>query len=365
MNINRVPLPQDIILELTHRCNLQCGMCYLSEEFLNKDSANEVSGSQINDFLDSLLPHRPTIVLTGGEPFLRSDIFTIIENIKQRGMRCCIFSNGTLLDTVSLKKLIELELDSISFSFDGPKEVFERITSIPGSFDKLQMNIESLLALRSAKSKPKVTLSCVLSKKNIDSLNFVFDFFFSHKISLLSLLHLHFVSKKDSLANFTLFQKHNIHSRQAVNRHTWGADYELAKSIIKIHHQLQDNQNVEFIPNLTDDEIRAWYGNPDEYPVRQSCFYPWVTSRIAPDGTVYVCQNHVVAMGNITNESFPDIWNGVPFQRFRAFLKTHKMFPGCNRCCKLKTYTRDIFPEDKLPVIFDDNPSEKPYIYQG
>lgn len=79
---NLVPFPRDIVFEITYRCNLKCQMCYLYDNFLNTKFP-ELSVSQIKDFLDSLLPHRPTIVLTGGEPFARSDILLIVEAVKK------------------------------------------------------------------------------------------------------------------------------------------------------------------------------------------------------------------------------------------------------------------------------------------
>lgn len=348
---NLVPLPRDIVFEITYRCNLKCQMCYLHDNFLNKEFP-ELSVSQIEDFLDSLLPHRPTIVLTGGEPFARSDILLIVEAVKKRGMRCCIFSNGTMLTRQKIKDLIELKLDSISFSLDGPKDVFEGVTRIPGSFDKLMQNLDTLFSLKKDET-PNITLSGVLSKRNIKHLDFLIKFSDNSKISLISLLHLHFMSHEDSNANAKVLEKYNIFkSKAAVNRDTWGTDKDLAYKIIKIRQQLQGNKKIEFVPDLEESEIIDWYGDHKNFPVKEYCFHPWVASRIAPDGSVYVCQNQVINMGNIAKEKLSDIWNNEHFQYFRSVLKANKMFPGCNRCCKVKTYTRKEFPELQLPVVF-------------
>jgi|SRR5579859_5240306 len=344
------PLPDNIIFEVTYRCNLKCQMCYLMDDYLNHGIA-EISLAQIERFLDSL-PNKPNIVLTGGEAFARSDIMSIVAAVKRRGMKCCIFSNGTLLSETKIRELIDLGLDSISFSLDGPKEVFEDVTLIRGSFDRLMRNLELLRALRKD-AKPKITLSCVLSHKSIDNIDFLFKYVADPDIALVSFLHLHFVTQYDSDRNDELFEKCGIpKSPPAVNRQQWGTDLELAEKVIELRRKAQDFSKVEFLPDLDETEIRAWYGDSRNFPVRESCFYPWVTSRIAPNGSVYVCQNHVVSMGSIAENDFQEIWNNARFRFFRSTLRAHGMFPGCNRCCKVKAYTRPEFPEHTFPVLF-------------
>lgn len=345
------PMPRDIIFEVTYRCNLKCEMCYLQDNFLNKKYP-EMDINQIESFLDGLYPHKPTIILTGGEAFVRTDILSIVKAVKKREMRCCLFSNGTLLTDEKIERLIELDIDSISFSLDGPKEIFEEITLIPGSFDRLMKNLKTLFDLRS-NQKLQITLSGVLSNHSIDHIDFLLDFANNSNISLVSLLHLHFLTEPYVKANHLAFKQYGIsHAQNAVNRHTWNSDPELAHKIIKLKKKLKTNEKIEFVPDISEQEILEWYGIPESYPVSEYCFYPWTTSRIAPDGSVYICQNHVLKMGNVVDEPFPHIWNNERFQHFRQILREQGMFPGCNRCCKVKTYTRKEFPNTVFPVAF-------------
>lgn len=349
-NVEFAPAPNNIIFEITYRCNLKCQMCYLKDSYLNQN-IEEVSLAEIENFLDSL-PSKPNIILTGGEPFCRSDILEIVAAVKKRGMKCIIFSNGTLLSKSRIKTLIDLELDSISFSLDGPRNIFEEVTLVPGSFDRLERNLKTLIALRK-NLKPKITISCVISKKNIDEINFLMKHVENPNIDLISFLHLHFVSDFDSERNLIFLSERGIKMHNpAVNRRSWGSDLELATKIVEFRKLVQDNPKIEFVPDINEQEILSWYGDTKNVPVREYCFYPWSVSRIAPDGSVYICQNQVINIGNIKENNFMSIWNSPDFLRFRANLSRYGMFPGCNRCCKVKTYTRSEFPSLELPSIF-------------
>jgi len=325
-------------------------MCYLKDNYLNKRHNDELSLEEIERFLDSL-SGKPNIILSGGEAFARSDIIEIVAAVKKRDMKCIIFSNGTLLTPDRIHSLVDLGLDSISFSLDGPEKIFEEVTQINGSFSRLMRNIDYLIKVRN--DKPKITLSCVLSNKNIENAEYLLHFAQDPEIALVSFLHLHFVTHEDSIRNEQVLHHHDIFpSKPAVNRLQWGSDVDLARKIIGFKDLVQNYPKVEFVPNLSDAEILAWYGDPDNFPIKEYCFYPWVTSRIAPNGTVYLCQNQVVEMGSLRKNTFEEIWNGDEYNKFRRSLRMKGMFPGCNRCCKTKTYTREQFPELGFPVVF-------------
>ncbi|MBT4075981.1 MAG: radical SAM protein, partial [Gammaproteobacteria bacterium] len=66
---------QIIAINLTRRCNLSCEHCYLDADELNTPSANELSTQDVKDLLDQIAQHHEgtMIVLTGGEPLIRTD----------------------------------------------------------------------------------------------------------------------------------------------------------------------------------------------------------------------------------------------------------------------------------------------------
>ena len=100
---------------LTEKCNLRCSHCYQSEsgkEELSFSEIKDVTGEvseMLNSWSDDYDVHfSPSFNITGGEPFLRPDIFSILEEIKNCGFEIYVLSNGTLVDSERAKRLFEI-----------------------------------------------------------------------------------------------------------------------------------------------------------------------------------------------------------------------------------------------------------------
>ena len=95
-----------IAWELTRNCNLSCVHCRASAAC--GPHGDELTTDECKDIIDSILAFSsPTVILTGGEPLLREDIFDIIEYGNAKGLRLVIAINGTLLDRERALKLKE------------------------------------------------------------------------------------------------------------------------------------------------------------------------------------------------------------------------------------------------------------------
>ncbi|MCK5492203.1 MAG: radical SAM protein, partial [Candidatus Omnitrophica bacterium] len=107
------------IIWVTRRCNLRCRMCQqwqTSPEILNK----ELTTQEWNSFIDSAYKMKAAIIIiTGGEPLLRPDIFDIIKYIRIYGISVHLCTNGTLLNEDTIKGFRLSGLDSISVSIDS------------------------------------------------------------------------------------------------------------------------------------------------------------------------------------------------------------------------------------------------------
>lgn len=127
----------NLAYSITNKCNLQCTHCYASSGIPYED---ELDISEICSLILDEAKKIGTrfITLTGGEPFTRKDIFQIICEIKKRGIRVCIATNGMLLSKSVIEILEELDVDRIQISLEGAnpeknnkirgKGVFEKIT---------------------------------------------------------------------------------------------------------------------------------------------------------------------------------------------------------------------------------------------
>jgi radical SAM protein with 4Fe4S-binding SPASM domain len=105
--------------EITRRCNLRCVHCRSSSEL-------EVSKHPDSDFhtatkiIDSICDFaKPVVVLTGGEPLLRDDVFEIATYGTKKGLRMCLATNGTLLTKAHCQKIIKAGIKMVALSLDG------------------------------------------------------------------------------------------------------------------------------------------------------------------------------------------------------------------------------------------------------
>ncbi|MGB2970998.1 MAG: radical SAM protein, partial [Candidatus Competibacter sp.] len=86
-----------VIWNLVRRCNLACKHCYSISA--DTDFSGELSTEEIFTVMDDLKAFRvPVLILSGGEPLLRPDIFTIAQRAKDKGFYVALSSNGTLID---------------------------------------------------------------------------------------------------------------------------------------------------------------------------------------------------------------------------------------------------------------------------
>jgi len=83
--------------ETTAACNLACGYCRASAT--QQPDGQELSTGEAEAFLESIAPLQPMLILSGGEPLLRPDIFLLARSGAALGMRVSLASNGTLHHT--------------------------------------------------------------------------------------------------------------------------------------------------------------------------------------------------------------------------------------------------------------------------
>jgi len=127
--------------ELTRSCNLACRHCRASSEY--GPYPDELSTDECLRILDDIASFsRPIIILTGGEPLLRKDIFEIAEYGKAKGLTIVMASNGTMLNDENIKRIIASGIRRISVSLDGPDEAsHDNLRQVPGAF---KMAIEGI-----------------------------------------------------------------------------------------------------------------------------------------------------------------------------------------------------------------------------
>ena len=340
--------PETVSLFLTFRCNLRCRMCGqwgpagsakgYSPEMLQSRLARD----EIRRLLDDVRPHRPNITLFGGEPMLHPEFATIVEDVKAAGLRCNVITNATLLER-SAERLVELGLDEIIFSLDGPREVHDEIRGVPGTFDKAMAGFEKLLAAKRVRrtKRPHVNVTSVVFESGYERLPELIPLAEQLDADSLTVHHLIFYDR-------ATYDRHNefFEREFGTHCHDWEGFVvdELPaidpEQVIAIRNDMlaaRSRVAVSFYPNLTKSEIRAWYGGFDFEPSSYSgrCESPWMAAYIFPDGGVRPFHSMNFVAGNIRESSFTQIWNNDAYRRYRRAVKQRGRFPICARCTEL------------------------------
>ncbi len=127
--------PRLIFWEVTKGCNLRCIHCratateLMSPSDLPTGKALNII-SQIADF------GNPILVLSGGEPLYRADIFELAEYATSRGLRTALATNGTLVTRDVAEKVKKAGIKRVSISLDGADaSTHDSFRGIPGAFD--------------------------------------------------------------------------------------------------------------------------------------------------------------------------------------------------------------------------------------
>lgn len=155
---------------LTERCNLRCRHCYqglVGAELDHSTICRNVDS--IRDMLDSWekeygMVISPSFHFTGGEPFLRDDLFSILEYAKNREFSLSLMSNGTLITDTLAKQLGEAGITDVQISLDGLEQTHDSIRGV-GNFTRALSGIEKLLT-----NGIETFINLTLSRLNINEL---------------------------------------------------------------------------------------------------------------------------------------------------------------------------------------------------
>ena len=134
--------------ELTERCNLACVHCFINQPVASRAAAaRELSTLQVGALLDQVADAGCLfLLLTGGEALIRPDFPEIYRHARRKGMIVTLFTNGTLLTPRIADLLADLRPHSVEITLYGATEVtYERVTQVPGSYDRCRRGIDLLL----------------------------------------------------------------------------------------------------------------------------------------------------------------------------------------------------------------------------
>lgn len=300
------------VLFLTNRCNLDCKMCFYSK----REKRDELTTQEIETLAKSL-PPQWYIMLTGGEPFLRDDMFEIAKAFYDQGaLNIHISSNATLVDKTiaGIEKIAEYAKDShviLVSSIDGPKEVHDeiRLEGKSGSFDKTVYTLKELIKLKKRLPNIGVAANYTLSAFNQEYWKETIDYLRDEvgvdavNIGLARGETKDKAAKDYNLENYWKAHRYLIKT----NRREYFAPLEKMLALFK------DTLQIENIYKIA-------ANNP---PKNYKCLAGRVFNVITETGDVHPCEMLPQKMGNLrdVDMDFMKLWKGEYAKKIRKYVE--------------------------------------------
>lgn len=130
----RQPKGPVVIWNLIRRCNLTCKHCYSISADI--DFPGELDTEQVQEVMQDLREFGvPVLILSGGEPLLRADIYEVSHHAKSLGFYVGLSTNGTLINEENIQRIDDVGYDYVGISIDGMRETHDLFRQKEGAFD--------------------------------------------------------------------------------------------------------------------------------------------------------------------------------------------------------------------------------------
>lgn len=318
-----------IAWEITRSCNLACKHCRASA--LHGPYPGELSTEKAMQVIDEIAAvGKPVIILTGGEPLLRDDVYDLASYGDAKGLRMVLATNGTLMSDVIVRKLIDSGIKRVSVSIDGADAAsHDAFRGVPGAFAGTMQGIESMKRVGM-----EFQINTTITKGNLDQMQAIHDL--AHSVG--SAAHHIFLLVPTGRGKEMADQE--ISPLQYEETLDWFFDTGLACSMqlkatcaphyYRIFHQRQkelDGSTGRMAAERTQD-VRSLHS------MTRGCMGGSSFCFISHTGQVQPCGYLELDCGQLKENSFGEIWeNSKIFQDLRDL----SLYKGkCGRCEFLK-----------------------------
>jgi MoaA/NifB/PqqE/SkfB family radical SAM enzyme len=300
--------PYWIYISLSHRCTYNCQMCGVVKILKGQELPAEIIKRSFNEI--SQWNNDRVVVFTGGEPFLRRDIFELINNAVKQGIKIEAVSNGSLIDETLAEKIISSGLQNIAVSLDGACQETHDFIRQAGAFRKALNAIRCLSAAKKrAGSGPQISVWTTIMKENVREL---FDIAPLVKdLGVECLVYHPVIVAQDDMQNTSPEAPFWIRDSDTE---------ELDRQIEKILDYKKQNGLIVFLH-----DPKLWVSHfKGEVTKKEWKCNPFVFINIGPDGEVRSCG---ASFGNIKDMSLKDCF--ITREAFQA----RRLMSSCQKPC--------------------------------
>ncbi|MDL2329739.1 heme b synthase [Desulfosarcina sp. OttesenSCG-928-A07] len=294
--------------ETTRNCNLACVHCRASAT--NGPYSGELDTSQAMRLLDEIAAvGKPIVILTGGEPLLRPDIFDIAGYGTGLGLKMVMSPNGTLITPETARKMADSGISRISASIDGAtREFHDQFRGVDGAFDATLQGIRYV-----QEAGISFQINTTVTKTNLDQIPRILEL----AEALGAAAHHIFLLVPTGRGKYMVDQA--IDAREYEATLNWFYD-QREKTPLQLKATCAPHYYRILRQRARAEGKAITFASHGLDAVTRGCLAGTGFCFISHTGVVQPCGYTDVPCGDMTCQSFGEVWNHSPvFQKLRDF----------------------------------------------
>ncbi len=298
-----------VFWETTGGCNLECVHCRrldVSQELMKDDLTTEESFKLVEQIAE--IGDGTILVLSGGEPLFRPDIFEIAKHAKKQGLTLALATNGTLVDEAMARRIVDAGIERVSISLDGADaNTHDNFRKLPGSFDAAVRGIRNLRSIGM-----EVQINSTIAKHNVHQVKGLYKM-----AQDLDAIALHIFMLVPVGCGVQIAEDQMLEPEKYEEILNWFYDISKEKRIqtkatcaphyFRIMRQRAKEEGIQITPQT--------HGMA---AMTKGCLAGSAVCFVSHKGEVFPCGYLPVEAGNIRKQRFKDVWeNAEVFKKLR------------------------------------------------
>ncbi len=320
--------PSLVSWNLTRRCNLRCPHCYLSA---GKKEESELTTEECLRLMEEMQAlGTEMVILTGGEPLLRKDIYDLASAASSRGLWVVMGTNGVLIDDRVVQKMIDCGVKGVGISIDSVDPA--KHNGFRGGPNAWEHSVKALEVCRA--SGLQVLVQSTVMEENRDEIPRLLDF-----------------AREKGAWSLNLYFLVQTGRGQLMNDLSAETTEELLGEMVSA----QDGYRPMLVRSKCAPQFkRIAYERGQRGLESGGCMAGTHYCRITPSGDVTPCPYMPVVAGNVRQRSFTEIWRESPL--LRSLRDPRQLTGRCGTCeyselcggCRCRAYAAhgDVLAED-------------------